>query len=592
MPRTSTTVNVPKTPAQKRGCHDAVIGQCQSFFQAAMMNSISERYTMRMRAHIILLLLLASLLASCKASVSFTEAQATAIVAGCWPGNMATPRAVTVTPYGAPTATTIGQMPNPALPTATRLPTTTPYPRCTPGPGETLIPFPTPVPPRPPYATREPDLRQGGSGDQTVFQLPGRTYRLKLAVHPTEGWPAVAIMTRNGLFREPIQSFVRVFNPQAKKWGAARQVDTGASSNGHDRFGSTVVGITGDNAIHAAWGSSDKDFEDNDPPSSYIWGSTSTDYGVSWSTPKLLAENCWIADDMATTAQGWVVVLALCYRELWGNHVAIETTMIVRQPDGTWLSPQRVELPGWYAAEGALQIVGDGDEARASVFRFGNLEAPARFYLLSKRLADTTSAWSVAERQINSPHGDVGTHHYRPTGLTFPVRRPDGTSSTGISFMWVGAYATGIYAITSLDGGQTWGPIETIAYDGRDPKDTGLYLQWVVPAYDPAANRLIAIWTCCGNGTPTAESTHFASWSIPLSGAWMPPFVPGNNANRIPLIVGSRSAWVLGSAEAANGRVVWLAWVEQENQIHVRTVNLNQIIPVGSYPTMTPGVNP
>src|SRR5436190_16446111 len=99
------------------------------------------------------ILLLVPALAGCAPPPTQAEAQATAIVAGCCPGNVATPRAVTVTPNpllttptltatvttgpGTPTAT--------AWPTATRAATTTPYPRCTPGPNETLIPYPTPA---------------------------------------------------------------------------------------------------------------------------------------------------------------------------------------------------------------------------------------------------------------------------------------------------------------------------------------------------------------------------------------------------------------------------------------------------------------
>jgi hypothetical protein len=221
------------------------------------------------------LLIVLALLSSCAPPLTQAEAQATAVVAGCWPGNVATPRAVTVTPdprfvTPSPTATaTLGPLlPTATLdprtptatrvPTATRLPTTTPYPRCTPGPEETLIPYPTPAPPPPPYPTQDPKLRQGGSDQQNTIQLPGHTYRLKLAVHPTEGWPVVGIMQRFSESSDPIQSFVRVFNPLANTWGPAQQVDVGESSNGQDRFGSTVIGITGDRAVHVVYGASDQ----------------------------------------------------------------------------------------------------------------------------------------------------------------------------------------------------------------------------------------------------------------------------------------------------------------------------------------------
>src|SRR5215218_6507819 len=92
------------------------------------------------RVSYLILLIVPIVLIGCAPPPTQAEAQATAVVAGCWPGNVATPRAVTVTPDplltmptlaatvttgpGTPTAT--------PWPTATRAATTTPYPRCTP----------------------------------------------------------------------------------------------------------------------------------------------------------------------------------------------------------------------------------------------------------------------------------------------------------------------------------------------------------------------------------------------------------------------------------------------------------------------------
>src|SRR6266498_3736882 len=170
---------------------------------------------------LILIMSVVPVLVSCAPPLTYADARATAVVAGCWPGNMATPPAVTVMPPGGTTATPaattttlIGTPTSTPWPTATRLPTTTPYPRCTPEPGEpTLIPFSTPVPPQAPYPMREPKLRQGGSDEQNVIQIPGHTYRLKIATHPTEGWPAVGIMQCFSLSSYPVQSFLRFFPP-------------------------------------------------------------------------------------------------------------------------------------------------------------------------------------------------------------------------------------------------------------------------------------------------------------------------------------------------------------------------------------------
>lgn len=556
-------------------------------------NVTSNQYPMRTGTPLIIVVFLVSVLAGCASPMTQTDAQATATIAGCWPGNIA-PRAVTVTPdprfiAPSPIATATSE------PTVTRLPTTTPYPRCTPGPGETLVPWPTPVPPRPPYPTLEPKLRQGGSDEQNVLQLPGHTYRLKIATHPTEGWAVVGIMQRFGESTDPIQSFVRVFNPTTQKWSAAQQVDVGPSSNDDDRFGSTVVGITGDRVVHTVFGASDQEQAADGTittPAS-LWASDSADYGASWSPPYQIAQNCWVADDMATTAGGWIVVTANCFTRS-GSGVDGAPTMIVRRPDGTWLDPVRVFTPAWYSAEGAVVIVGDGDDARAIALRFGKLGSRnGKVYLISKRLADPGDTWQVQERDITVPYGDTGERHYHPSGLVFPQTRPDGSATTGVVFMWTGAYITGAYALVSLDGGQSWGLTEPIVFDGRDPRASGYQIQWVAPAYDPAANRLIAIWTCCADANfNQVESTHYASWSTPGSGVWLPVQLPGQLDPAIPAVLGSRSAWNSVAAQSSNARVTWVAWVEQGNQIHARALNLNQVVPIQDYPTPTPTPTP
>jgi hypothetical protein len=549
------------------------------------------------RLPILMLLIVLLALAGCTPPPTQAEAQATAAVAGCWPGNGATPRAVTVTPNPllttptlAATATTgLGTPTSTPWPTATRLPTTTPYPRCTPGPAETLIPYPTPAPPLPPYPTEEPKLRQGGSDVQTTLQLPGHTYALTLAVHPTEGWPVVGIMQRFAESSDPIQSFVRVYNPQARRWGPAQQVDIGESSNGQDRNGSTVVGITGDRAVHAVWGGSDRAADGTEGG---LWTSSSTDYGAHWSAPRRIATNCAVALSMATTAAGDIVVLANCYTRV-GAGVIFHAGMIVRRPDGTWEPPYQLAAPATF---GAVVITGDGPTttAYALTTAHGSQGDPRQLYLLSKRLA-AAGNWTIQTRAFavaGIDARDLGDFGVNVRALTF-ARPSAGGTEPGLVFMFSGRNRASAYALTSLDGGASWGVVEPIAFRAGEPETSGYTIGWVAPAYDPAADRLIAIWTCCADasGAPV-ESTHYASWSVPGSGVWAPELLPGIDMPRVPVVLGSRSAWTSVTAQASNARVVWVAWVEQGNQINVRTLNLNQIIPVAAYPTPTPRPSP
>jgi hypothetical protein len=80
-----------------------------------------QECAMRSGAWIVVPVLIGVLLGGRTPALTRVDAVATAVLAGCWPGDSATPSPVTVTPY-------IGQ-------DDASLPTTTPYPRCTPQPG-------------------------------------------------------------------------------------------------------------------------------------------------------------------------------------------------------------------------------------------------------------------------------------------------------------------------------------------------------------------------------------------------------------------------------------------------------------------------
>jgi hypothetical protein len=168
--------------------------------------------------------------------------------------------------------------------------------------------------------------------------------------------------------------------------------------------------------------------------------------------------------------------------------------------------------------------------------------------------------------------------------MTFARVLPGQAPQPGITFMFSGRYRASAYALTSLDGGHSWGNVEVIAYHPGNSQETGQELAFVTPGYDPAADRLLALWVCCNKDA----ATHYASWSIPGSGVWQPDQGPANYSTAVPVILGSRAADMTVSAQAANGRVTWLAWIEQDKQIEVRSLNLNQIVPVGEYPTPAP----
>jgi hypothetical protein len=442
---------------------------------------------------------------------------------------------------------------------------------------------PTPIPAPPAYPTMEPKRWLGGSDPHATFQLPGTTFDVRVAVHPTQGWPAVAVLQRFNEGSDPIQAFVRVLNPHTGQWSAAQQVDIGESSNGMDRFGAALVGITGDGVVHAVWGGSDG--EPTSPDAGGVWTSMSSDYGTTWSAPQRLLTHCWNPLDMATTPSGQIVVLASCWT-LVRSDAQPHTEFAIRDAAGRWLPPQRLDIDSWF---GAVAVAGDGIDLRITALTMQFVrDDPTTGHLIGKYLADP-GPWQVRDVPL-IPAGvaDPGFLRWQAHHLSFTRLLPSGQVSTGLIFTWSDAERAHAYSLTSLDGGLSFGPVAPIVLDDT-AAGTGAQAPAVfaAPAYDPIADRLIAIWSCCRDALyGGVASTHYASWSVPGSALWTPLL----GISRIPTIIGSRSAHRTATAQAPMSRWTWVAWVEGPNEITVRSYDLNKLIPANQYPTPTPGL--
>ncbi len=153
-----------------------------------------------------------------------------------------------------------------------------------------------------------------------------------------------------------------------------------------------------------------------------------------------------------------------------------------------------------------------------------------------------------------------------------------------------------MHAIVSLDGGQSWGPVETVgAYRRTDSDDRVPDPRWSAPAYDARADRLVVVLVRRDLDVPwPGNGTHYAFWSVPGSGVWTPRQGPDVYEQAIPLISGATSASWTDTAQMHNGSFVWLAWVDAWRQLQIRSLDLNLIIPPDQYPvpTATDGVRP
>lgn len=414
----------------------------------------------------------------------------------------------------------------------------------------------------------EPQLWQYGGGLQTVMELPDIILTADLAVHPTEGWPVVGAIQWTGN-REPERAFVRALNPEAGMWDVTQNVDLGTSGVGR-RFRSVAVGVTPDRTIHAAWGSPDY-------PRLGVWASASHDFGRSWSAPQQIAPGCMFVLDLAASLDNRVVAIAVCPVD----QRSVSLAVVTRSADGVWGEPERIAAPIWYASDGSVQIIGEGPNARIVVLVTGDATRPSSVYLFSRPLDG--GPWQRDQRTIALSGAEIGALPWRVHSTSFA--RPDG--STGLLFAFAVRGTAGIFALASLDGGQTWGEIRPIAFDG--PEQPGRWLDRAVPAYDPGADRFAAVWACCADASwAVVPSTLYGSWAT-VDGAWQPPQGPDERAPRIPLRLGLDNAVSnLVGAQAHNGRLVWLAWVEGSSRLVARALDLNQIIPVDEYPAPTP----
>lgn len=417
-------------------------------------------------------------------------------------------------------------------------------PEVTPEPAQ-----PTPAPARPPMA------RSGGPGATTTFHLPGRVLSLSLAAHPAGDWAAVAITQRFTLASDPIAAFVQTQDPATGLWRDAVQLDTGATRLGM-RTGGTAVAVTGDGTVVAAWGGSAAD-------DGGVWVRAGHDNSAAWGPPERIAASSSTVLDAAASAGGWVVVLASGF-ERRGGVATPRTTLAVRAPDGAWQPAQTLDLP---ASFGAVVISGEGADARAVALIGTKDERTAT--ILTRRLVEG-GAWRMQQRSITLPPDADGEPDFfwRFRGVSFARAQAGATPQPGVVFVWTRRYHGDVFALVSLDGGQTWGPIEQVRRHAGDQ-----IVAAAAPAYDPASDRLLVLYTCCTDQHETSPAVHYATWSTPRSGVW--------TEGATPLVLQDRAAEQTVIAQPLNRREIWVAWVEESQRVEVRRWPIDLLLGTG-----------
>jgi hypothetical protein len=417
----------------------------------------------------------------------------------------------------------------------------------------TAIPTPQATATIPP--TREAKLYYEGSAPQPVLRVGGTILSVDLAAHPIDNWPAVGIIHYPIPGRDPRRAFVAAFDQQRGTWNDSWQIDY-HTSLGSDPFASLQLAISGDDTITALYGPDDAPWQPGQTPPANawsIWARTSHNLGQHWSAPQRIASGCWSVLSSAATPGGWVVGLLACGRE----HETWQPTLVVRQPNGHWRPEYTLPTSDMLLLQGSVALSGDGDQARA-VLALYSMAQPTQLTLATIQLSSGTTTFST------HPLGSLASssHMHRNFRALSYIRLP--TQQPAISISWIAQdeHAGAVYALTSLDGGHSWGDVEQIASAPNTIIDAAL-------SYDPVPDTLIAMWPCCGDTTfQSLPASHYSAWSTPGSGRW---------STAEPLVSSARIVGHSDTGHGLNARTTWLAWVEQQQTLMVRSYGLNQI---------------
>lgn len=501
-------------------------------------------------------LLLALLLAGCALPPTPEQARATAQAGGCWP-------------YGA-------DQPAPTTPIAgTPQPTATAFPACTPQPGTpTATVRPTHVPTPPPLPTAPPALLAGGRA--TLGQQPGTatpwaraTRSPALAVRAHDGRAAAAwLVWGAGPDQYAADLWVRVQSPQGG-WGMGQTLNPTPIKS---FFGGLAISWAPSDTLAVAYGMG------NWAGDTRIFLASSADNGASWAPP----ENTGLRGrvlGLKSDAQGGLYLLALADGPAEGGGQYGYASLAWRAPGEGWQIARRIVGGIQYSGELAL------------------LEPPGRAPQLYAIFTNGDSMRGVFPSVVTLAGSADGGQHWDTTRLNTSKQASAGaviaTSVTAAlradgSVLVAGAWshipgpgpaAGAVQANLSLDGGRSWGGVETIAQhraDARftdDPVDPALVGGFEPSlAYDAATDRLAAAWVEDDLSRRDARDvsssnrsvrTLLAARALGAEGRWQFAITPNEAADIPPQLAGWGQRGALWAD--AGGRWHWLTIIDERN---------------------------
>lgn len=521
------------------------------------------------------------LLSACMPPLSAEQARATAVAGGCWPYGSDQPvtpvpttpvRALTPTPSPQPTVVAYRACtPLPNTPTATMRPTRVPTP----------APRPTPPPPAL-NGGREVIGQQPGSA--TAWARSTRTP--SLAIRPQDGRAAVAWLSWGGgpdVYAGDV--WVRV-QGENRRWMDSQTLNRAPVKSFFGGLGATW---TVSDTIAVAYGGGNFDGDTR------IYVATSSDEGASWGVP----ENTGLRGRvMSLKSDGTGTIYLLALVEGTSDGQTGYPIVARRVPGGAWqVSPHLVQHR-YYS--GDLALVDRANQAPQVYAILTDASGGPGTPRSAVTLAASYNGGDTWQAHDLSDTNHVGAGMVIATSVT-AGQRPDGGIVVAAAWSQTpgpGPVAGAVQARISLDGGVSWGDVETIAqHDSQarftDDQADPAYLGGFEPAlaYDSATDRLAASWieddlsrrdTRDSSSSNRSVRTLLAARRLDTGAAWEFAVTPSGAPDAPPLL----TSWGLRGAlwGSSDGHWQWLTIIDERNfqaRIVAQPVSLTAVLAQG-----------
>ncbi len=503
-------------------------------------------------------ILLVLVLTACAPPLMPEQVRATAVAGGCWPYGYDQPD----TPV--PPATV-----RPGTPTPTPQPTVLAYPACTPEPGKptaTVRPTSTPTPtvrPTPPPPALKGGQDELGQQPGTVTPWARSTRSPALAIRPQDGRAAVAwLVWGGGPDAYAGDVWVRVQSRNGR-WIDGQTLNVAPVSR---FFGGLGITWTMSDTIAVAYGGED----------TQIYLVSSRDAGASWGATEDTGLRGRVIG-LKSDAAGTLYLLALIDGPGDGQY---GYPVLVRHTPGGGRTVSARIAPGLqYSGDLALvQPTGQAPHLYAILTDWDRTDGHFPSTVTLAASTDGGQTWGA--RQLNDG-AKVRKEAIVATSVV-AAQRPDG--SIVVAGAWSqtpgpGPVAGAVQARVSLDGGTSWGAVETIAQhrsDGRFTDDPGdpAYLGGFEPslAYEVTTDGIAASWVEDDLSRRDARDSSSSNRSVrtllaarPLDdgATWRFTVTPDGAPDTPPQLTswGQRGA-LWGSSD---GRWQWLTVVDERN---------------------------